>query len=268
MNSIIEKRQKEYIEKIKELRIIDDDFMKVVFKDKDCVNYIIEEILQNDYQNIIDSNVEYDLKNLCGRSHRIDILATDSSKRKINVEFQKDRQGADIKRARRHISAIDIETSNEKEKFHQLKDIKTIFITENDELGNGLPISHIHRYIDETNSQINDGTEIIYVPINIRDGSSLDLLKEDLLEKEPDKIHSEVLRKRVKYLKENEEGERIMCKIFEEVRSEGYIEGKNDGIETVIKIMLLENEPFEKIKKYTGSSIERIMDIKNNMIYA
>ena len=266
MNDIIEERHRQYIDKINELRIIDDDFMKVVFKDDDCIGHVIQTVLQEDYQNIIDSQIEYDMKNPYGRSYRIYILAVDIEGRHINVEFQKYRQKASFKRARRHISMIDVNMSRKKEKYHELKDIKTIFFTEKYELGNGLPISHINRYVDETIKKVNDGTEIIYIPVNTRDGSSLDLLKEDLLEKQARNIHSEVLRKRVEYLKASEEGQRTMCKIFEEVREDGRKEGIEENKEMVVRIMLSEGEPIEKIMKYTDSSIEKINNIKNNML--
>lgn len=102
--------------------------------------------------------------------------------------------------------------------------------------------------------------------MNTRDGSSLDLLKEDLLEKQARNIHSEVLRKRVEYLKASEEGQRTMCKIFEEVREDGRKEGIEENKEMVVRIMLSEGEPIEKIMKYTDSSIEKINNIKNNML--
>ena len=114
MNDIIEERHRQYIDKINELRIIDDDFMKVVFKDDDCIGHVIQTVLQEDYQNIIDSQIEYDMKNPYGRSYRIDILAVDIEGRHINVEFQKYRQKASFKRARRHISMIDVNMSRKK----------------------------------------------------------------------------------------------------------------------------------------------------------
>lgn len=272
MTDMISSRHDEYMKCISELRLIDDDFMRVVFKDKECVKYILREVLQEDYYDIIDSQTEYDLKNLHGRSNVIDILAVDIKGRHINIEFQKYKKGASPRRARRHASMVDVNMSREKEELDQIKDMKVIFFTEKDELGNGLPISHIHRYIEETEEKIEDGTEIIYIPVNIRDGSTLDLLKEDLLAKEAAKIHSKILRERVKYFKESQEGQREMCKIFEEIREHGYIDGKHHGIEEgkelVIKMMLSEGESIEKIMKYTGTTIDKITHIRNSMIYA
>ena len=57
-----------------------------------------------------------------------------------------------------------------------------------------------------------------------------------------------------------------MCKIFEEVREDGRKEGIEENKEMVVRIMLSEGEPIEKIMKYTDSSIEKINNIKNNML--
>lgn len=44
----IEKRHEEYLQNIKGLRLIDDDFMRVVFKDEECVKYVVQTVLQED----------------------------------------------------------------------------------------------------------------------------------------------------------------------------------------------------------------------------
>lgn len=52
-------------------------------------------------------HTQYSIKNLHGRSVRLDIFATDSSERKYNFEIQRSDKGAGVKRARYNSSIID-----------------------------------------------------------------------------------------------------------------------------------------------------------------
>lgn len=52
-------------------------------------------------------HTQYSIKNLHGRSVRLDIFATDSSDRKYNFEIQRSDKGAGVKRARYNSSIID-----------------------------------------------------------------------------------------------------------------------------------------------------------------
>lgn len=52
-------------------------------------------------------HTQYSIKNLHGRSVRLDIFATDSSDRKYNFEIQRSDKGAGVKRARYNSGIID-----------------------------------------------------------------------------------------------------------------------------------------------------------------
>ena len=49
------------------------------------------------------------------------------------------------------------------QKFNVIHDSYVIFITENDCMGQGLPLYHIERTIQETGKLFKDGSHIIYV---------------------------------------------------------------------------------------------------------
>ena len=56
------------LERIQRLRLIDDDFMRVVFKDKDCCQLLLEVILDRKDFEIVTLETQKDLKNLHGKS--------------------------------------------------------------------------------------------------------------------------------------------------------------------------------------------------------
>lgn len=56
---------------------------------------------------VLETNTQYTLKNLQGRSVRLDVFATDSKGKKYNLEIQRADSGAGVRRARYNSSLID-----------------------------------------------------------------------------------------------------------------------------------------------------------------
>ena len=79
------------------------------------------------------------MESLLNRSVRFDILATDSTGAKINVEIQRADKGAGRKRARYNSSMMDAALLEKGDDFDNLPETWVVFITENDVIGKGLP---------------------------------------------------------------------------------------------------------------------------------
>lgn len=221
-------RNTEYLDAISRLKVIDDDFMRIVFKDKECLTQFLEIILERPIE-IIEWHVQYDINNILGRSISIDVFVK-TENHYINIEVQRDYTGANPRRARFHGSLIDASTSYPKEEWKDLPHMIIIFITEEDVLGYGLPIYHVHRTIDENNQIFDDGSEIIYINASIQEDNALGRLMHDFLCSETSDMHYEFLRKRVSYFKETEGGRKEMCEIWEEIKRKGKQEGIQEGI--------------------------------------
>ena len=146
----IESRRRKILEIIKNLRLIDDDFLTKVFEDKNCVALLLSIILEKNFE-IIEVKTQYNIKNLQGKSVRLDIFATDETGKKYNIEIQRNNKGAIEKRARYNSSLIDANIFDIGENYKNLPESYVIFITEKDVIGNGLPIYHIESVISETN---------------------------------------------------------------------------------------------------------------------
>lgn len=63
-----------YMQIIKDLRLFDDDFMKIVFKeDKQCAKEVINTIM-SDNEEIEELYVEDTIKNISGKDIRYDVI--------------------------------------------------------------------------------------------------------------------------------------------------------------------------------------------------
>ncbi len=221
--SILSAVHSDYLEVISKLRLIDDDFMNVVFNDKDCLELLLS-LIFNQHIEIVSYENQYPFKNLHGRDIQIDVLIKTEDHHYINVEVQRQNSGAIAQRARYHQSLIDSHVFKKGNRWKEIPAVTVIFITENDVLKKGLPIYHINRTIEETGDKFKDGTEIIYVNASIQEESQLGRLMHDFMCDKAEDMYYEVLRNRVKYYKENQEGRREMCEIMDNIRTQGKID--------------------------------------------
>ena len=211
------------LERIRRLRLIDDDFFRVCFKDdKEGAEFILRIILDKDDLKILTMRTQYSVKNLQGHSVILDVFATDSDQICYNIEIQRADSGAIPKRARYISSVIDANLLHSADDYAVLPRSYVIFITENDVIGEGRLIYHIDRVITESGNVFDDGSHIIYVNASYRDESALGKLMHDFTCAEPKKMYYALLKERAKQFKDENKEEGKMCEIWEEVRKEGY----------------------------------------------
>ena len=76
-----ERKHQEDLQRLRGFRLLDDDFMTKVFEDENCAGFLLKIILNRDDLTVKRSNSQYIVKNLQGRSVRLDILAVDRENR-------------------------------------------------------------------------------------------------------------------------------------------------------------------------------------------
>ena len=249
-----ERKHEEYLHRIQNLRLIDDNFMTKVFEDKECSEFLLQVILDRDDLTIREVHSQYGLNNIQGRSARLDILAVDEQNKAYNIEIQRNDRGAEVRRARYNSGLMDANITDPGDRYDQLYETYVIFITENDILKAGLPIYHIERTIQETGMPFGDGAHIIYVNSQIKDDTKLGRLMQDFTCTNPDDMNYPVLAQRVRYFKEDTKGVATMCRAFEEVREEG----KREQAVEFARSMLADGMPYEIVAKYTKLSVEEV----------
>ena len=229
LNSDLESRYEKYKGIIKNFTLMSDIFMRNVFKKRECLEYVLQVIMEKQDLYVIDQVIQKDYKNLQGRSAVMDCVARDSTGKQFDVEIQQDNEGASPKRARYHSGLMDMNTLNPGQDFEELPESYVIFITRDDILGYGLPIYHIDRQIKELNEAFQDEAHIIYVNSRKQDDTELGRLMHDLHCKKADEMHSPILAKRMYELKETQKGVELMCHEMEKIYSEGMESGEKRG---------------------------------------
>ena len=227
----LEARYERYRIILQKLTLMNDVFMRNVFKKRECTEYVLQVIMNKKGLKITDQVLQKDYKNLQGRSAVLDCVARDDDGMQMNVEIQQENEGASPKRARYHSGLMDMNTLNPGQDFDELPESYVIFITRDDVLGYGLQIYHVNRKIEEVGEEFKDGAHIIYVNSKIQNDTELGRLMHDLHCKNAADMYSGILADRVRELKETQKGMVIMCNELEEIYSEGVESGERRGIE-------------------------------------
>ena len=212
-------------------RLLDDEFMKAVFRDNNPAATLVLRIILNK-PDIVAETVDIEEKelNFIGRSVSVDILAREKG-RIYNIEIQRSDVGAIPRRARFHGSVIDTNELRKGSTFDMLPETYVIFITENDIYGKGLPVYTVDRKVSETGQDFGDGLHIVYANGQYRGDDDMGRLMRDFsCTNAADMTYNE-LAERVRYLKETEEGLVSMSRTIEEFGKECRAEGLEEGLE-------------------------------------
>lgn len=256
-------KHEEDLQRIREFRLIDDDFMAAVFEDHACAEFLLQIILKRNDLVVREVHGQYNIKNLQGRSVRLDILAVDQDNRAYNIEVQRSDRGASEKRARYNSSLLDANLTESGSSYDALNETYVIFITENDVLRAGLPIYHIERTVQETGMVFNDRAHIIYVNSQIKDESALGKLMHDFSCTDAKDMNYKILADRVRYFKEDEKGVATMCRAMEEMRNETAHE---KAVQIAKRMLKSGKLSYEEIAEFAELTVEEVKALDEKVI--
>ena len=259
--------RQEDLERIKRFRLMDDVFLTKCFEDDtESTQFVLRIILNKPDLVVLDVHTQVFVANLLNRSVKLDVVATDSEGRKINVEVQREDKGAGRRRARYNASMMDasfLEKGTDFDQLPEVKEVYVIFITENDVLRQNKPLYEIERCILGTGERFGDGSHILYVNGAYRDETPLGKLMHDFACPEPSQMYYDELAERVKFFKESKEGVATMCKILEEVEAQGLEKGRQETMLDTAKRMLLTGKyAIEEIVDISGLPLEEVLKLK------
>lgn len=252
-----EREREEDLQRLKELRPIDDDFMRCFFKDNIPLAEFVLRIITGKQDLIItDCQTQKDMKRLVGaRSICLDAYGTDSENKKYDLEIQRAERGANPHRARYHSSVLDIENLDAGQEFVELPDTYTIFITEKDFYGKGEPVYVVERINLTTGRNFEDGEHILYVNGGYRGESEIGKLMHDFNCTEADDMNFDLIAERTRYLKENQKGVQEMCKVLEDMRNETILKERRKIAGSLLKVGKLS---YEEISRCADLTLEEI----------
>lgn len=212
------------IEKIVDgLTLFDDDLMSLVFDSNiPAAELLLTVILNREDIRVVSVVGQKELENplVEGRNIRLDILAKDNAGKFFNVEVQRNRAGADERRARFHSSMVDSRMLKARQEFRELRESYIIFITEDDYFGEGLPTYTIGRHVEELGRAFQDGSYILYVNGSYRGNDAVGRLMQDFSCKNAEDIYYQELAEGVRHFKEEKGGREAMCRAVEEYANE------------------------------------------------
>ncbi len=266
----MDQKQQEDLARLRQLRLIDDDFFSKCFdNDTACVQLVLQIVLDKPDLNVVDVRTQVFVENLLNRSVRLDVLATDSEGRKFNIEIQRSDKGAGRKRARYNSSMMDVNLLEKGNDFEALPETYVIFITENDVIGLGEAIYEIERCFVKSGKRFGDGSHILYVNGSYRDDSPVGKLMHDFSCTDPSDMCYNLLADRARFFKESKEGIAVMCKVLDDMRRQSYQEGMAEGKnknrkETALNLLKLGTISLDDISFATGLSLDEVKKLNED----
>lgn len=259
----IDQKHLEDLERLRAFRLIDDDFFTKCFEgDTECVKLVLQIVLDKSDLNVVDVRTQVFVENLLNRSVRLDVLATDSTGQKYNIEIQRADKGAGRRRARYNSSMMDANLLNKGEGFDALPETFVIFITENDVIGKGQAVYPVERCFVGTGEKFEDGSHILYVNGAYRDESPIGKLMHDFSCSDPSDMHYRVLADRARFFKESKEGIATMSKIIEDMRLQSYREGQEENKkETALRMLEVGKYSLDEISAISGLSLDEVKEL-------
>ena len=259
-NIMIEERKyQEMLQRIRGFRLLDDDFMTKCFEENiEATELVLRIVLNKPDIKVVKVQTQYSMKNIKGRSLRLDIYATDIEDKKYNIEIQRVDKGAGAKRARYNSSLIDSNILPAGFEVENLAETYVIFITENDVIGKNKPIYHIDRYIREAEEYLDDGSHIIYVNASYKDDTELGKLMHDFSVTEPEEMNFKVLANATGYYKKDKEGIQAMCKAMEDMITD-------DRKETAVRMLERGKMTQEEIAEDVKLPLEVVEELAKNL---
>ncbi len=264
--STTEQMHQKDLERIRQLRYMDDSFMTVCLADNfEGVELILRIILGQKDIEVRSVRTQELMKNLQGRSAILDVHAVDSTGKEFDVEVQRSDAGAGAKRARHNSSLLDAHILKPRADTEEIPDSYVIFITENDVMKGDQAVYPVERYVKIGRKKVlfGDGSHILYVNGKYRGDDEIGKLIHDLSCTDPDEMNYEALADRARYYKKNEKGVAVMCKIMEDMRIEAE---QNRAKKMAIRMIKAGKMSLDDIADYTELSLEELKKLEAEII--
>lgn len=244
------KTEERQLEIVRQLRPIDDCFFEVMMEDPDACEELLQVVLENPLLRIKKETVsgQKSIRIIGKRSIRVDAYAEGNEHTVFNIEIQRADNENHVKRVRYNASVITVNRSEPGDLFEQVQELFVIYIADFDVLRNGRTISHAEMTCVETGVALNDGLHEIFVTTIGKDNNKIARLMREY--KNPDMNNPEFPKqsKRVQEMKHDSKEAEKMCKLVEDYKLEGIIQGV---IEAYVDVGLDEKMIlFKLVKKF------------------
>ena len=267
------------LERIRAMRLFDDEFMSLVFNgDIEATQLLIRILLNRNDLTVTKSMTQIQKTNLFGKSVKLDVVAEDIFKTEYNIEIQRAGSGAGARRIRYHQAMLDSHTLNKGCNFKDLPNLFIIFILEQDYFGRKNPIYRVKKILDIKDEHGNylpfdDDCNIMYVNGEYRGDDPLGKLMHDFSTPNADEMYFKELADKMRFFKQDEEGVQMASKIVEEYGDIRAAEALKQGIqlgilkkaeEDAINLLLAGDSP-EKISRCIGIPLDKVLELQKSI---
>lgn len=268
MNAEQQARRQKMIARIQQFTLMDDDFMTRFFDgEKECIQEVLRILLEKSDLTVTEAKGQQVIKNLQGRSVRLDVFAKDSTDKPYDIEIQRTNEGAGAQRARYNAALMDANETVSGQKKIVLPESYVIFITENDIYGENLGIYKIDRYINGK-KPFNDGSHIIYVNGKYRGNDPIGDLMHDFSCNKAEDMKNRILAERTRFLKEDTKGVSHMCKIMEDFVAEEVLEQNTEKAIKMLEQNRLKESDLEDFYGFTPEQAAKVVELYRSRIPA
>lgn len=161
-----------------DLVMMDDIMFETMCEDPMAVEEMLQTMLEEP-----NLRIKYDtlvaqksIRNLRGRSIRMDAYVAGEEDKVFNVEIQKSDNCNHVKRVRYNASLITVQNSEPGDDFKDIQELCVIYVTKNDIFHSGFTVYHVQNTIQETGEVIDNGLKEVYINAEIKDGSKISKL--------------------------------------------------------------------------------------------
>ncbi len=216
-NVMDEEERRELLETVRNFCLMDDTFFNCFMADNiEGMTYVLNVIMERKDLVVRRIETQHTIPNLYARGVRFDVFATDSEGREYDFEVQNANDGAIPRRARYNSGMMDYRCLSKGADWSELPETYVIFITAKDVLEHNKSLYHIDRTIKEVDDDFEDGAHIIYVNGEYDDiNTELGKMLSDFKCLNASEMKSSILAKRMRMLKETDEGVAIVCESVE-----------------------------------------------------
>ena len=254
------------VARIQRLRPIDDTFFEVLAQDPCVSEEILRTILEDPELKVVDVQTQRSIKNLFGRSVRLDALCRMGTGSLANIEIQRSDNDDHLKRVRYNAACITASATDPGEKFERVPTVYAVYISEFDPFGFGFTAYHVDNMIRETSTLVDDGFHRIFVNTKVDDGTDTARLMKCFMQEEVNDPKFPRTSERVHMLKHSEGGLKIMCTVIEEYAKEYAEERIKDADRETVRHLLQNGASLELIKLgFVRLSEEEILEIYNSV---
>ena len=242
--------QEERIRIVQGLNLFSDVFMSVVLSDTRACQHVLRVLLEDENLAVKRVKTQYRISRIVSRDVQLDVLAEGSDGRLYTAEIQRKSTLDHARRTRLHEAMVDGEYLSKGKDFHDLPEVYVIYISETDLWKRGKSSCRVERKFEEeekretsarkaaqcgirgekerSGKEYEDGEHILYVNAAVDDGTETAKLMKYFLTADPEDMSQGALSGRVRYLKREEGGQKIMCEVMDRIREEGRKEGRKE----------------------------------------